>query len=144
MENQRPMVGVAVIIRKSYDQVLIGLRTSKHANGMWGFPGGHLEFGESFKDCAIRESYEETGLQLEDAKYWWHENVIFPDEGLHYVTIFMVTDWKAGEPERTEPDKCAEWKWVSWAELPQPLMPGIVMLRKEGLNPFRSLRNTMM
>lgn len=31
-------------------------------NGLWGYPGGSMELGESFKDCARREVQEETGL----------------------------------------------------------------------------------
>jgi 8-oxo-dGTP pyrophosphatase MutT (NUDIX family) len=31
----------------------------------WGFPKGHIESGESELDCAIRETYEETGLKRE-------------------------------------------------------------------------------
>ena len=32
------------------------------------FPGGHVEDDESVEECAIRETYEETGLTLEDAE----------------------------------------------------------------------------
>ena len=135
--NHRPMVGVAVVI-KNCDKVLIGLRGGNHASGKFGFPGGHLEYGESFADAAIRETFEETGITITNPKLWWFENVIFSDEGKHYVTIFMVADDFKGEPKAMEPDKCAEWVWAAWDELPQPLMPGIVMLLEEGLNPFKT------
>ena len=33
-------------------------------NGMWGFVGGAQEVGESLRECAVRETYEETGLYV--------------------------------------------------------------------------------
>tara|TARA_Y100000389_G_C17306202_1_gene435554 strand:- start:4 stop:423 length:420 start_codon:yes stop_codon:yes gene_type:complete len=34
--------------------------------GKWGLPKGHTEYGESLEKTAIRELYEETGVQLEN------------------------------------------------------------------------------
>ncbi len=33
--------------------------------GYWTFPGGYMEIDESVEECALRESREETGLELE-------------------------------------------------------------------------------
>ncbi|MFD5419631.1 NUDIX hydrolase [Streptomyces sp. NPDC127069] len=43
-------------------RVLLQRRTD---NGMWALPGGRMELGESIGDCAIRETYEETGIVVE-------------------------------------------------------------------------------
>jgi 8-oxo-dGTP pyrophosphatase MutT (NUDIX family) len=47
------------IIRNEKGEFLLIQRTD---NGMWAFPAGAMEIGESLAECAIRETYEETGL----------------------------------------------------------------------------------
>lgn len=132
----RPLVGIAVLIRRG-GRVLLGLRKKGHAGGMWGCPGGHLEGGESFETCALRETEEETGIMLAGARFWTTENTIFHREGKHYVCVFVLADMPDGqEAQITEPDKCERWEWFPWNRLPSPLMPGLEMLVSRGLNPF--------
>jgi ADP-ribose pyrophosphatase YjhB (NUDIX family) len=53
-------------------------------------PGGHLEHGESWEECARREILEETGLVVRDVRFLTATNDVFAAEGKHYVTIFMT------------------------------------------------------
>lgn len=64
--HKRPAVGVGVLIFNDKKQMLLGKRKGSHGAGTWCNPGGHLEFGESFEQCAIREVEEETGLKIVD------------------------------------------------------------------------------
>lgn len=57
--------------------------------GTWGLPGGHLDFGESFETCAVRETLEETGLKIQDVRFLTATNSILKAENKHYITIFM-------------------------------------------------------
>ena len=56
---------------------------------MWSLPGGNLEFGETFEQCAKRELLEETGLRIANVHFIWACNSIF-DAATHYVTVFML------------------------------------------------------
>lgn len=51
-------------------------------------PGGHLEYGESFAECAKREVLEETGLEVGNVEFLVATNDVF-GEGKHYVTVFV-------------------------------------------------------
>lgn len=134
-ENKIPRIGVGVIVKKG-NKVLMGKRKNSHGEGSWQFPGGHLEFGETPEDYAKRELLEETGLVANNFEKGKFTNSIFDKEDKHYITLFVTTNWEAGEPEIKEPEKCEGWEWFEWENLPKPLFLPIENLLKERFNPF--------
>ena len=118
--NEKPRVGIGVFICKG-SKILLGKRKNSHGHGAWACPGGALEFGETFEDCAKREVLEETGIQVLNVRYYGVTNDVFTNEGKHFVTIFMMADSCIGEPETREPEKCEGWEWFEWHALPEPL-----------------------
>jgi 8-oxo-dGTP pyrophosphatase MutT (NUDIX family) len=50
------------VIRDANGRLLLQRRTDFD---WWGLPGGIVELGETFRDCAVREAAEETGLHVE-------------------------------------------------------------------------------
>ena len=135
MKNpQKPRVGVGVIVTRN-GSVLLGQRKGSHGNMTWNFPGGHLEWNEDIFDCAKREAKEETGLDITNLRYGPYTNDIFVDEGKHYVTVFVVSESKIGNPKVMEPEKCDQWRWFKWSELPKPLFLPIQNLKKLGFSP---------
>ena len=130
-----PRVGIAVIVFRdsSCTSILLHKRLGHHSPNTWAFMGGHLEFNESWEDCALRELKEEAGEDLQVLRPWFVDakNVIFPEENKHYVTLFMVTHRTSGEPKIMEPDKCAEIGWFDTNNLPSPLMSGCQMLKDD-------------
>ena len=60
-EQKRPLVGVSVLIRKG-DRILLEKRDKDPGKGAWKAPGGHMEFGETPYETAIREAEEEVVL----------------------------------------------------------------------------------
>ncbi len=126
-----PRVGIGVILCDG-TRVLLGRRCGSHGSETWCFPGGHLEFGETPAECAKRELLEETGLTATNFVTGPCTNDIFKDEGKHYVTWFVVATHTGGLAEVREPDKCREWRWFDWDNLPTPLFLPIKNLLKAG------------
>lgn len=129
-----PRVGVGVLVW--YDRkVLLGRRRGAHGAESWSFPGGHLEFGESWAECAAREVREETGLELHALGFAGVTNDVFTEAGKHYVTIFMQAQATSNAAQRREPEKCEGWAWFAWTALPEPLFLPILNLRATGYVP---------
>lgn len=117
MEEKRPKVGIGVIVVRD-GKVLLGERLASHGAGTWAIPGGHLEFGETFEECAKREVAEETGLT----------DVVFKDVvalinnrvyDKHFISIGVVVEWVSGEAIEAEPEKSKNWTWFAPEELPE-------------------------
>lgn len=114
-----PRVGLGVLIFNDSNEILLGKRLASHGEATWGPPGGHIEFSESFEDCAIREVIEETGLVIKDPEFLSITNDVFEKENKHYVSIFMKVDFPQDqEIKNNEPDKVEEWQWFELSNLP--------------------------
>lgn len=135
MEN-RPKVGIGVIVLKN-SKILLGKRKNSHGDSTWSFPGGHLEFGESWEDCAKRETKEETNLNIKNIRFFAVTNDIFENESKHYITIFMLADYDTGELKLLEKEKCEKWEWFDLKNLPSPLFLPIENLLKSEKNLFK-------
>lgn len=89
-------VGVGVFVLHSTTTTqnpsfLIGKRLNSHGAATWGLPGGNLEYGEEWATCGARETQEETGLVLREARmeFWGVTNDFMGEEGRH-VSFFLV------------------------------------------------------
>ena len=118
-KSLRPLVGIGVLILKD-GKILMSKRKRSHGAGEYNFPGGHLEHGESFEECAKRETFEEAGIEIENIKFQFVANVkkYLPK---HYVHIGIIADWKKGKAKSLEPDKNGPWEWYALEDLPQPM-----------------------
>lgn len=115
-----PRVGIGVFVLKD-GKFIMAQRYGSHGEGTWSIPGGHLEFGETIEEGAAREVMEETGLHIHNPRILAITNDFFKDDAKHYVTIWVKSLWKAGEPLITEPDKFINFNWHTLETLPQPL-----------------------
>lgn len=134
MNNSTVRVGVAVYILKE-GKVLLSKRKGSHAAGVWATPGGHLELGESWEECAKREIAEEVGIEITNIRLGIVTNDIFATDEKHYITIHMVADYSSGEVQVLEPEKCEGWEWFEWDDLPQPLIVTTQNALGQGFDP---------
>jgi len=133
--KKHPRVGIGVYILKK-GKVLFGKRIGSHGKNTWSPPGGWLEFGESWEECAAREAMEEAGVKIKNIRFGTVTNDIPEDEGKHVVTLHLVADHDSGEPKVTEPDKWEKWEWFFWDELPEPLFYPLLKLEEQKFDPF--------
>lgn len=108
------------------NKVLLGLRKGSHGEGEWCFPGGHLDWGESVFQTAIREAMEETGLVVSDIELISvaDEMRYIDSDGKHYLNIGVKANSSEGDPKVMEPDKCEKWEWFKLEELPDNIFEG--------------------
>jgi 8-oxo-dGTP pyrophosphatase MutT (NUDIX family) len=90
---------------------------SGYADGQLGLPAGHVDFGETPTECAVREVAEELGVRLDPAELG-SCGTMFRDSQEPRVDIFFIVRSWTGTPEIREPHKCTELVWVDPAELP--------------------------
>lgn len=136
MENNRPMVWVWVIVMKD-NKVLLWKRKWDHGNNLYWFPGWHLEFWEEIIDCAKRETLEETNIEVQNEQIIWTTNDIFKDKNKHYITIFVLCEYKNWEVTVMEKDKCESWDWIEWDKIPENIFLPIKNLQKQWYHPFK-------
>lgn len=124
MDKEKPRVAVNIFVIRN-GKILLGKRKKSVGDGFWGLPGGKLEFYESLADCAKRELEEETGLKCDKITFLHLINDPRPnDDKTHWIHIEFLAENFVGEPELKEPEKCSEWKWFEFNNLPNDIFIG--------------------
>jgi mRNA-decapping enzyme subunit 2 len=99
-----------VLLNSSSDRVLVVLQRSSKK---WGLPKGHQEAEESAYTCAVRELYEETGVQLAQIPH----KVIAEEPGNNrlYVIIKLLRPIRTTRP--VDRNEILDTKWISLKSL---------------------------
>lgn len=83
-----------------------------HLGGLWEFPGGKREPGETFEQCLQRELREELGCEVEVLELVESITHAYPEKTV--LLKFLRCRWLANEPQ---PIDCAAVRWVTRGEL---------------------------
>ena len=97
-------------------------RVGDHLGGLWEFPGGKVEAGESIEHALKREFLEELGVEVLSATEWCGVEHVY--EHAHVRLHFFIShDWR-GEPQSLEGQAFA-WQGTVGVE---PLLPATIPL----------------
>ena len=112
------IIGVAVI-SNGQGQILIDRRRPEGAmGGLWEFPGGKIEKGETVEECIKREINEELGILIEVGKH-----LITIDHTYTHLRVTLTVHHCRHLTGFPQPLECDEIRWVSLNELDQFAFP---------------------
>lgn len=109
--TSHPKLGALAVVARG-DTVLMVRRGKAPNRGLWGFPGGHVELGETALAAAVRELAEETGVTATARDYLGNIDLIERDGArvlYHYLLAAVLCDWQAGDPVAADDAEAAAW-----------------------------------
>ena len=112
------VVAAAVVVRDG--QVLLTRRAEgQHLAGLWEFPGGKLEDGESPEEALVRECQEECGIEVAVTEILDVTHHRYPEKEV--LLLFYRCELRSGEVRHLQ---VADHAWVARADLDNyPLPP---------------------
>ena len=115
--SERPVLAALAVLIEDGRVLLVRRRNPPDA-GLWGYPGGRVERGETVFAAAERELAEETGVEGEARAFLTLIDVIRREAGAvaqHFALVAVLCARRAGEPGAA--DDASEAAWVPLAEL---------------------------
>lgn len=104
-------VAAGLVFRSN--RLLIAQRLpGRHLEGLWEFPGGKREVGETWEDCLRRELREELAIEVDFRRWWLEVTHSYAERTVHLR--FGICCWHSGEPVTRE---CADFAWTTLEEL---------------------------
>ncbi|MEK9949332.1 MAG: (deoxy)nucleoside triphosphate pyrophosphohydrolase [Verrucomicrobiales bacterium] len=112
-------IEVAAALIFDSDRLLIAQRPpGVHLEGLWEFPGGKREPGETYEACLLREIREELGCEVLVGPMLHESEHAYPEKCVRIR--FFQCQLVSGIPE---PLECAALRWVSPGSLGQFQFP---------------------
>ncbi len=118
VEIKRPRATVGVYIFNENGEM--GFIRSPKWGGLLVPPGGHIEYGETWADAAVREAKEETGLDVEKVELVTVINMVEPEEfttKAHFVGTQVRAQVVSGSVEKLDGIEATELVWKKPVEM---------------------------
>jgi len=113
--KKKPIPTVPVgagIVWKNAKVFLIARRNQQEMlGGLWEFPGGKVEAGETMADCIYRELLEELGIKVEVKNEFLRVKHTYSH--FHLRMTLHHCHWRGDTPQCLD---CADFRWVTLAE----------------------------
>ena len=140
-----PRLGAIAVLVEG-DRVLLAQRGKFPDRGLWGFPGGHVEPGETALEAARRELLEETGVRAKPVEYLTNVDVIRHDAQGRVVVHYLLAAVLCADPEGTPraDDDAQDAAWVPVDQVRSGALPmsaqvarvmELALLRRRALSP---------
>ncbi|WP_278923277.1 NUDIX hydrolase [Pseudophaeobacter profundi] len=116
---QIPILGAIAVVYHQGRVLLIQRKNPPNA-GAWGFPGGHVELGETALAAARRELAEETGIHARPLEYLTNIDVMLHDaQGQvekQYLLTAVLCAYESGTAQAADDALDARWLAVDSIE----------------------------
>ena len=117
-----------LVLFKEEKVLLLKRHNTGYEDGNYSMIAGHVDPGETFTECIIREAQEEAGIIIEpenlEVLHVLHRNSKEAEYNERVDVFFTAKIWK-GDIINKEPHKCAELSWFSLDKLPENTIPFI-------------------
>ncbi len=106
------IVGAAVTMNRKGEVLIAQRKQTDMLGGLWEFPGGKLEDGETIEECIARELKEELGINVEVGDFFMTVKHAYS----HFTMTMHVYRTKiiSARPRAID---CADYKWVKIPDL---------------------------
>ncbi len=106
------VVGAAVVTNRKGEVLVAQRRDKDMLGGLWEFPGGKQETGETIQQCIARELKEELGIHIEVGDF-----LITVKHAYSHFTMEMHTYFAQIKSGRPRPIECQNFQWLKIADL---------------------------
>jgi mutator protein MutT len=130
-ERYQIIPAVFIVLLDHNERVLLHRRyRTGYLDGLYDFPSGHLEEGETLHQAAARELREETSLIIDpDELVLVHVNQNSSEREKPYINfVFLIKNW-IGTPLINEPQKCDHIDFFHLDALPETTLQVQSVLR---------------